>query len=72
MTQSRLIPVTKWPDHHTWPSVSSLRHFIFNEKRNGFHAVVRRVGKRVLIDEQAFFVWVEQQNSTPTYKIAKA
>lgn len=72
MAQSRLIPVTKWPDYHTWPSVSSLRHLIFNERNNGFNTVVRRVGKRVLLDEQAFFEWVEQQNSSPAYKVAKA
>lgn len=58
-----LIPVTQWSQHYDWPSVSGLRHLIFYEHRNGFHKVVRRVGRRVLIDEKAFFAWVEEQNN---------
>lgn len=57
--QSRLIPVTRWPDYHPWPSVSGLRHLIFFGKQNGFEAVIRRIGRRVLIDEAAFFIWAD-------------
>ncbi len=53
----RVIPLTKWPDYHPWPSVSALRDYVFHAKRNGFDAVVRRVGRRVLIDEDAFHEW---------------
>jgi hypothetical protein len=59
--KSRLIPVTAWNDHHAWPPLGGLRHLIFNAHRNGFGAAIRRVGRRVLIDERAFFQWVEQQ-----------
>lgn len=57
-TPTRLIPVPEWPKHHSWPPVGGLRHLIFNEKKNGFSEVIRRVGRRVLIDEAAFFRWV--------------
>jgi hypothetical protein len=60
---TRLIPLTKWPEHHEWPSVSALRYIVFLEYQNGFHKAIRRVGRRVLIDEQAFFAWVEEQNA---------
>ena len=59
---NRLIPVTRWNDHHEWPPIGGLRHLIFYAKANGFDAVVRRVGRRVLIDEAAFFRWVEAQH----------
>ncbi len=59
----RLIPVTTWNQYHDWPSTSGLRHFIFNGHRNGFDRVVKRAGRRVLIDENAFFDWVDGQNS---------
>lgn len=39
-----------------------LRHLIFNSNDNGFDHVVKRVGRRVLIDEEAFYEWVEKQN----------
>ena len=58
----KLIPVSNWIKHHDWPSVSALRWLIFNEHTNGFHVVVKRVGRRVLIDESAFFEWVDNQN----------
>lgn len=59
----RLIPLTEWPTHHAWPPLGGLRHLVFNGKANGFDAVIRRVGKRILIDENAFFAWVEKQNA---------
>lgn len=57
-----LIPVTEWPKHHSWPPLGGLRHLVFNAQTNGFDKVIRRVGRRVLIDEQAFFEWVDAQN----------
>lgn len=57
---SRFIPVTKWKDYHPWPPIGGLRHLIFHEKTNGFASVVRRVGRRVLIDEKAFFIWLDE------------
>jgi len=56
----RLIPPSLWSQYHPWPPIGGLRHLIFHAKSNGFDQVVRRVGRRVLIDEQAFFAWVEQ------------
>lgn len=57
---SRLIPVTKWSEYHSWPTQAGLRYHIFNEKTNGFSHVLRRVGRRVLIDEKAFFEWASK------------
>tara|TARA_B100001093_G_C26611296_1_gene920318 strand:- start:344 stop:574 length:231 start_codon:yes stop_codon:yes gene_type:complete len=60
--KTRFIPVTKWNDYHSWPPQGGLRHLIFNAKENGFDAVIRRKGRRVLIDEQAFFKWMNDNN----------
>lgn len=62
---SRLIPLTEWHKHHQWPPLGGLRHLVFFAKENGFNKVIRRVGRRVLLDEQAFFEWVEAQNDQP-------
>lgn len=61
-TQTRLIPVSKWNQHHEWPPIGGLRHLIFYENQNGFCEVVKRCGRRVLIDENAFFAWLNKQN----------
>lgn len=60
-TTTRLIPVNEWNQHHQWPPIGGLRHLIFHAAKNGFDTVVRRVGRRVLIDEAAFFRWVDAQ-----------
>lgn len=57
----QLIPVPRWNMHHPWPPIGGLRHLIFFADTNGFNKVIRRVGRRILIDEQAFFAWVDQQ-----------
>ena len=56
---TRLIPVKDWSKFHPWPSEGGLRHLIFHEEKNGFHQVTRRCGRRVLIDEAAFFEWTK-------------
>ena len=63
---TRLIPLTEWSRHHPWPGRNGLRHLVFHSKTNGFHKVVKRVGRRVLLDEQAFFEWVDEQNQEVT------
>jgi hypothetical protein len=58
----RLIPVTQWNNYHTYPTIGALRALIFNADKNGFNKVIRRIGGRVLLHEQAFFKWVEEIN----------
>lgn len=58
----RLVPLTHWNRHHEWPPLGGLRHLVFHAKTNGFDKVIRRVGKKILISEPAFFQWVEEQN----------
>jgi hypothetical protein len=58
---TQLIPANEWPKSHAWPPIGGLRHLIFHAKTNGFDAVIRRIGRRVLIDECAFFEWIEEE-----------
>lgn len=62
VSSTRLIPVPRWNHHHQWPPEGGMRHLIFHAKTNGFDRVIRRVGRRVLIDESAFFQWVDEKN----------
>lgn len=59
---TRLIPLTDWGKYHPWPPLGGLRHLVFHGKKNGFDVVLRRVGSRLLIDEAAFFAWVQQRS----------
>ena len=60
-TNNQLIPVNKWNERHPWPPIGGMRHLIFFAETNGFNKVVRRIGRRVLIDEAAFFEWANMQ-----------
>lgn len=57
---TRLIPAADWNNFHPWPPLGGLRHLIFHADENGFRSVVRKIGRRVLIDEAAFFEWAKQ------------
>ena len=59
--RTRYIPAPKWNKYHIWPTLGGLRHLIHNKEKNGFDRVVKKVGKNVLIDENAFFEWIENQ-----------
>ncbi len=58
---ARLIPLTEWPRYHAWPPLGGLRHLAFHRDTNGFARCIRTVGRRLLIDEAEFFLWVEDQ-----------
>ncbi len=62
--KNRLIPVTQWNKYYDWPSVPGLRHLIFYQDTNGFKNCIRRAGRRILIDEKAFFEWIENNPRT--------
>lgn len=62
-SKGRLIPVTKWPDHHAWPTIGGLRHLIFHAEKTGFNYCLVRVGRRVLIHEERFFEWADNQGA---------
>ena len=41
-----------------------IRHLIFHADKNGFHAVITRIGRKVLIIESKFENWVQSQNGS--------
>jgi len=65
---TRFIPVTRWNEYHQWPSQSGLRYYIFHSKEKNFNTVIKRIGRRVLIDEQAFFNWVAQNGEAVAHE----
>jgi len=48
-------------------SFGGIRHRIFNEETNGLKksGAILRNGRRVLINEEKFFSWLEDQNWNP-------
>lgn len=60
--KSRLIPVSRWAEHHVWPTVAALRHLVYNCKEKNFANCIVRVNGRVLIDEDEFLEWAHRQN----------
>ena len=58
---SQLLTIKQFCARHPWPTEPALRWLIFRAAENGFHRVIRRVGRRVLLDESEFFIWVAAQ-----------
>lgn len=67
-SDKRFIPVTHWPQYHSWPPLGGLRHLIFHANSNGFNKCLIRAGRRVLIDEGAFMEWLESKKEVPCQK----
>lgn len=64
---NRLIPVPAWNKFHLWPSEAGLRYYIYNAEFNGFNKVLKRVGRRLLIDEAAFYNWIEERSNPQVF-----
>lgn len=59
MSEQKLIPLSKWNDYYDFPSVGSLRQYVFHNTNSFVDKVVKRIGKgRLYIDVDAFFKWV--------------
>lgn len=57
-----LIHIMDWSKHYDYPSLSMLRKLVFNAQTNGFKKVIRKIGKKVYLNESEFFKWVDEQN----------
>jgi len=62
---SELYTVDQFAARHPAFKPGGLRWLIFNEAYNGLKAsgAVKRLGRRVLIDEARFFDWIERLQS---------
>jgi hypothetical protein len=60
----RLIPIDAWPNFHPWPTANGLRFYVKHRHTNGLdqHGAVLRVGRRILIDQDRFFSWIDAKN----------
>jgi hypothetical protein len=56
---SNFLTVKQFASKHPAFSESSLRYHIFNEKTNGLDNCLRRIGRKVLIEESSFLKWVD-------------
>lgn len=61
-TTPNLLTVRQFVQRHPAFTQGGLRYLIFNAHCNGMSVCLRRIGRRVLIDEAAFFAWVEKAN----------
>jgi len=51
-------------DDNTFLTNGGLRALIFNADTNGLneYGVIVRIGRKILIDEDKFFIWLESNN----------
>lgn len=57
----QLATVRQFTERNPFMTEGGVRHLIFHAESNGFSRCIRRIGRRVYIDEGAFFEWLETQ-----------
>lgn len=65
MTTPRVIStVRQFAERNPAFPVAGIRWWIFNEEANGLKAsgAILRIGRKVLIDENRFFAWLDKQS----------
>jgi len=60
--QPRLLTVKKFVEEGHYPNHGGIRSILFNSRQNGFDKCVRRIGRRILIDVDAYYSWIEETN----------
>lgn len=63
-TQPRkLFTVRQFVERHPWATQGGLRHLLFHRQTNGFAQCVRRIGRRILLDEDLVLEWLDTQGA---------
>ena len=57
---SQFVTCNAFLQNRDWPTKSSLRYYIFFNKYGFADRCVRRLGRKVLINIQAFDIWVKE------------
>lgn len=60
--QTALLTVKQFAEKHPAFTEGGLRYLIFHAEETGLIIALRRIGRRVLIEEKGFFEWIEHQN----------
>ena len=58
----QLLTVNQFCEEYPAFSKGSIRWILFNRQTNGFNRAVRMLGRRILIDVNEFYLWLDQQN----------
>lgn len=58
---TRLLTVSQFVEKHSWATKGGLRGLLFNRRKNGLDAAVVRLGRKLLLDEEQFFQWLESR-----------
>ena len=60
--QRRILTVSQFAEAHPAFTPGGLRWLLFHREANGLRKAVVRCGRRVLIDVDLFFEWLDEQN----------
>lgn len=60
MKKIRLITVAQFGQEYPWPSESAMRSYIYRAKSMDIQDAFVKVGKRVLIDPDKFFILIKK------------
>jgi hypothetical protein len=65
MTTPTLVTVPQLAQRQPALCVGGIRGWIFNEEKNGLKdsGAIIRIGKKLMINEQKFFEWIEAQGA---------
>jgi hypothetical protein len=64
ISRRRLHTVRQFCQAHPAFTLGGIRWLLFHRQTNGLERAVVRVGRRILIDEEKFFGWLDEQNKS--------
>lgn len=63
MNDPQFLTVAQLTEKHQAFTEGSLRWLLFNREHNGLAIAVVQIGRKVLIDEQAFVTWLRSRKA---------
>lgn len=68
MSHPKFLTVKQFAEKFDWPSESALRSYIYRADENGLAYAFARIGRRVLIDPEAFFDLIKERSDRARMK----
>jgi len=65
MATKKFMPLTHFVEKQNggWPTIAAMRWMVWKAKENGLDKHIRRIGRKVLIDENGFWEWIDKKGS---------
>lgn len=61
VNKPQMLTLKQFAEKNPWPNESTLRNLFYKRKENGLDLAFKKIGRRIIVDEEVFFQLVKSK-----------